>query len=68
MFNINNVVSSIDWNALQTQKLNLLHLTDIGHDTPDVWAIIHMIDALQDAAIEDGVVSEEDAFQFNNAS
>ena len=55
-------IASIDWAALQQQKLYLLHLTDTGHDKPAVWGVIHLIDAIQDAAVADGLVPETEAF------
>ena len=60
--NTSKFFDSIDYAALQTQKLYLLNLTDNGQDKPEMWAIIHLIDALQDAAVADGVVSEQEAF------
>lgn len=62
MKNVAKTIASIDWPKLQVQKLYLLHLTEIGHDTPALWGVIHLIDAIQDAAVEDGVVTEAEAF------
>jgi hypothetical protein len=62
MKNVANAVTSIDWPKLQVQKLYLLHLTETGHDTPALWGVIQLIDAIQDAAVEDGVVTEVEAF------
>lgn len=62
MKNVANAVANIDWPKLQVQKLYLLHLTETGHDNPELWGVIHLIDAIQDAAVEDGVVTEAEAF------
>ena len=62
MKNLANTIASIDWPQLQQQKLYLLHLTDTGHDKPDMWGVIHLIDAIQDAAVADGIVTETQAF------
>lgn len=61
---ISKFFDSIDYAALQNQKLHLLHLTDTGHDNVTLWGIIHLIDALQDSAVESGYVTEEEAFNI----
>jgi hypothetical protein len=64
MNTVNNTVSNIDWKLLQSQKLYLLDLTDTGHDTPEMWGVIHLIDAIQDAVVADGVANESVVFNI----
>jgi hypothetical protein len=52
----------IDYQALQKQKLHLLNLINEGKDSPEMLGILELIDNLQDSAVDDGFVSEGEAF------
>ncbi|GMU20513.1 MAG: hypothetical protein AMXMBFR13_06100 [Phycisphaerae bacterium] len=51
-------LNNVDWDLLHQQKLVLLEmLNSIAHDSPAgqaLFGIIHLLDALQDEAAEDG--------------
>lgn len=60
-------VNKIDWLLLAQQKHRLLHL--IWEDDDDIlWGLIHLIDAIQDRAEEDGlpVVFFKDAWEWDD--
>ena len=48
----------IDWQQLRDQKFRLIHfIHTFGDDNEDsLWGIIHLLDAIQDAAFASGVV------------
>lgn len=65
-------VSNIDWLQLAQQKHRLVsYLWDKDEDDADyiMWGIVHLIDALQDQAVEDGhpVVFVTPASEVNDA-
>jgi hypothetical protein len=53
-------IQGIDWELLRKQKRHLLLLPYHTH----TQGIIHFIDAIQDAAIADGIASEEEVFSY----
>ncbi len=58
------MLKTIDWALLRSQKLTLLQAIDAGPPTvaEDLQGILHLIDALQDAASQhlgDGAVFDE---------
>ena len=64
MNTVNKTVSNIDWKLLQSQKLYLLDLVESGHDTTELWGVIHLIDAIQDAVVADGVADASVVFNI----
>lgn len=64
MTTLHNTVSNINWKLLQIQKLYLLDLIESGHDTTELWGVIHLIDAIQDAAIADNIECEAVVFNI----
>ncbi len=55
-------VSSIDWEQLRAQKRWLLAIAKSGDSVAD--GLIHLIDALQDAAVTQGVSTEQEVFNL----
>lgn len=59
-------VKGIDWNMLKDQKLDLLEalniqcLSDKQHQS--LTGILHLIDAIQDGAIDDGIATKKEVF------
>jgi hypothetical protein len=52
-------VNGIDWDLLNQQKVALLKMLGYKNDgtsqSKALWGIIHLLDALQDEAVEKGV-------------
>ncbi len=52
-------VNGIDWDLLNQQKLALLKMLGYKDDgtsqSKSLWGIIHLLDALQDEAVENGL-------------
>ena len=61
MDNLKTVFANMDWLLLREQKRHLLSLQD---KTGAVQGVVHLLDAIQDAAVEDGIASEETVFGF----
>jgi hypothetical protein len=54
---LHDVVRKIDWELLRAQKSSLLWSgNDLG------MGVVELIDALQDAAVEDGLATEAEVF------
>lgn len=57
------VINSIDWPQLREQKATLLNiLFAAGEDDHPLDGILNLIDAMQDAAVADGIAKEEDVY------
>ena len=56
----------VDWKMLRKQKLDLLNVIVIrdigGKQLESLQGILHLLDALQDEAVEQGEASEEEVF------
>ena len=58
------IIEAIDWVALSTQKNHLLNAIDgKPFDEQSLMGILHLIDAIQDAAVLDGFATEDEVFQ-----
>ena len=57
-FELDRVIENTDWDLLRKQKLTLIDKS--GNN--DICGILNFIDALQDALVEDKIVSEEEMF------
>lgn len=56
-------VSKIDWPLLREQKLYCLNEADNNPDAKGIYeGIIALMDAIQDAAVIDGLATEEEVF------
>lgn len=66
--NIEEVLDRVDWRLLKKQKLALVDIVIAdpeGRSAEEIAAlegVINLIDALQDAVIEDGLFSIDDVF------
>lgn len=56
------VIAGIDWELLRQQKAQLLAAVDVELTGFDPTGIVHLIDAIQDAAVADGIAGEELVF------
>ena len=56
------IIAGIDWELLRTQKAQLLAAVDVELTGFDPTGIVHLIDAIQDAAVADGIAGEEIVF------
>lgn len=61
MDNLKTVVANMDWALLREQKRHLLKLCEQDRA---VHGVVHLIDSIQDAAVEDAVATEEEVFGF----
>ena len=60
-------ITKIDWSLLKKQKKTLLIIKNCHEDitsdqTKDIDGIIHLIDAIQDYAVDSMGISEEEVF------
>ena len=59
------LIEDIDWEFLRKQKLWLLKLGDGPAAIPDeAYGLIHLLDAIQDFAVDVMEVSEKEVFDF----
>ena len=59
------LIEDIDWELLRKQKLWLLQLDDIPTAIPEeAYGLIHLLDAIQDFAVDVMGVSEKEVFDF----
>ena len=56
---------TLDWNALREQKYLLIELIEKDANSP-LWGLVNLIDAIQDAAVDEGV-PETEVFGDDNA-
>lgn len=64
MANLLKALKNTDWDMLQQQKLELLNLLGNHRNkcSPILDGLIHFLDAIQDAAVDDGIASKEEVF------
>lgn len=64
--NVKDVLAGIDWPRLREQKLVLIRMAndeDIPLEDQDALAgVVHLIDALQDAVVDEGLETEAEVF------
>ena len=60
------VVKKIDFEALRNQKLSLLQVMEVtnNYDKENLDGILSLIDAIQDAVVEDGIEKESVVFKL----
>ena len=59
------LIEDIDWELLRKQKLWLLQLDDIPTAIPEeAYGLIHLLDAIQDFAVDVMGVSEKEVFDL----
>ena len=59
------LIEDIDWELLRKQKRWLLRLDDIPTPIPEeAYGLIHLLDAIQDFAVDVMGVSEKEVFDF----
>ena len=59
------LIEDIDWELLRKQKRWLLRLDDIPTAIPEeAYGLIHLLDAIQDFAVDVMGVSEKEVFDF----
>ena len=59
------LIEDIDWELLREQKLWLLQLEEIFTAIPEeAYGLIHLLDAIQDFAVDVMGVSEKEVFDF----
>ena len=59
------LIEDIDWELLRKQKLWLLQLDDIPTPIPEeAYGLFHLLDAIQDFAVDVMGVSEKEVFDF----
>lgn len=66
---LKNFFKEINWTELSNQKLSLLHIldTDMNEVTKnDLTGILHLLDAIQDFAVDELEFSEKEVFNFND--
>ena len=58
--------NKIDWKQLKKQKLSLLNVLDAKllsrEEEEDLTSILHLLDYLQDCAVDEAGISETDVF------
>lgn len=60
---IRNVIEQVDWKLLRDQKLYCLNEWNNNPEACDIYSgLVNMIDAIQDAAIADGLATETEVF------
>lgn len=64
---IRRTLKSLNWPLLRKQKETVLHLARSDIKLANhMYDIAHLLDALQDAAVADGLATEDEVFgQFN---
>jgi len=50
----------IDWELLHQQKLALVELLDTGETDDPLWGLVELLDALEDSAETNGLISGND--------
>ena len=59
------LIEDIDWELLRKQKLWLLQWDDIPTAIPEeAYGLVHLLDAIQDFAVDVMGVSEKEVFDF----
>lgn len=61
---IEKVVRSINWKKLTKQKIWLCQ--GLEDDDELGYGLLHLIDAIQDAAVSDGIASENEVFSWGD--
>ena len=56
------VIMGVDWRLLQNQKMCLLEITE-GDDNV-LMGLVNFIEALQDAAIDEGIATSAEVFDY----
>lgn len=63
MTNLESVVKDIDWTLLRTQKMYLWNEENNNHEVGHIYGgVVNLIDFIQDAAVADGLATEEEVF------
>lgn len=66
---LKDVVKSLDWEMLREQKSYLWNEACNDRENGDICAgMVNLIDALQDAAVADGIATEIEVFGEQNAA
>ena len=53
------LLNNIDWEQLRVQKEQLIDVVD---EHPTLSGLVHLIDSIQDYAVDSGIASEEQVF------
>ena len=60
---LNDVVSKIDWELLMEQKDYAINEAANNRECEEIYlGIVHLIDAIQDAAVADGIATDAQVF------
>lgn len=60
---IRNVIEQIDWKLLREQKEYCINEANNNHEVGHIYdGLVNLIDAIQDAAINDGLATETQVF------
>lgn len=62
MYEVGKVIDRIDWKLLRSQKEALRKSIGALGVSSEIYGLVHLLDDLQDAVIEDGLYTEKEVF------